>query len=241
MPLNIRILRSRVACAAAVLCVTGPGATAQAENVMFSGVEGSSNSSYAYLGAVMPMEGEQLGRGWYRKAVVSMIRYRFSSSERGAAEEVSGQMPGIEGGIGHAWTFGSRTVDLSATVGYRNIRISPFEPKDEKAGEFITFNPQLMAYTPIGGRFDADLIANYAFGLGSSFARLRAGFRPADRWRTGLESKHLKGDTYEVRTAGMFLSIPLTGTFTLDITAGKEKPRDDPSVHYGGIAFSSVF
>ena len=241
MTCTIRTLLSLTARLGAVVCAGSLSVAAQAENVVFSGAEGSSNSSYAYLGTVMPMEGETLGRGWYRKAVVNMIRYRFSSTERGPAEDIYGKVPGIEGGVGHAWQFGARTLDLSATVGYRNIRLSPFEPKDEKTGNVITLNPQLMAYTPLVGRFDADLLANYAFGIGSSFARLRTGFRPADGWRTGIETKRLKGDTYETHTAGAFIAIPLSDKFTLDITAGKEKPRDDPSVTYGGIAFSAVF
>ncbi|MFM8468042.1 MAG: cellulose biosynthesis protein BcsS [Oxalobacteraceae bacterium] len=216
-------------------------AMARAEDVVFSGVEGSSNGRYAYLGAVMPLEGEALGRGWYRKIVVSMIRYRFTSSDRGPLEDVLGSVPGIEGGVGHAWRFDARTLDLSASVGYRDIRLSPFEPSDERTGQVITLNPQLMAYTPLVGHVDADLIANYAFGLGSSFARLRAGFRPAERWRTGIEAKHLRGEHYETHAAGVFLAIPLSGKFTLELTAGKEKPRDDPSVSYGGMAFSAVF
>lgn len=229
------------ASAVAVAFALSLSSAAHAEHVVFSGAEGSSNSSYAYLGTVIPMEGEQLGRGWYRKAVISMIRYRYQSTERGDAEEVTGKIPGIEGGIGHAWQFGGRTLDLSATVGYRNIRLSPFEPKDEKTGNVITLNPQLMAYTRLSDRTDADLIANYAIGLGNSFARLRAGFRPAERWRTGIETKRLKGDSYEVRAAGVFISLPISDKLTMDITAGKEKPRDDPSASYGGIAFSAVF
>ena len=224
-----------------VICLGAVSPTVPADNVVFSGTEGSSNSSYGYLGTVMPMEGETLGRGWYRKVVFSTIRYRFSSTQRGPSEDIHGTVHGIEGGVGHAWQFGPRSLDVSATVGYRNIRLSPFEPRDEKTGSVVTLNPQLMAYTPLVGGFDADLIANYALGLGSSFARLRAGFRPAERWRTGIETKRLSGDNYETRAAGVFIAIPLSSKFTLDFTAGKEKPRDEPSVSYGGIAFSAVF
>ncbi len=234
-------LRSPAQCASMAIIMIALSTNAHAESVVFSGAEGPSNSSYAYLGTVIPMEGEQLGRGWYRKVVISMIRYRFQSTERGPAEDVNGRTPGIEGGIGYAWQFGTRTLDLSATVGYRNIHLSPFEPRNEKTGDVFTLNPQVMAYTPLAGAFDADLIANYSIGMGNSFARLRGGFRPAEGWRTGLETKHLKGDSYEIHTAGLFLAIPLTQKFTLEFTAGKEKPRDDPSVTYGGIAFSAVF
>lgn len=224
-----------------MLILASQPAHARSESVVFAGAEGSSNSSYAYLGTIMPMEGEQLGQGWYRKAVVSMIRYRYESTERGTTEEVSGRAPGVEGGLGYVRRFGERTLDLSGTVGYRNVSLHPFEPKDEKTGNVFTFNPQVMAYTPLGGRFDADLMASYAIGLGSSFARLRAGFKPAEGWRTGLETKRLEGRAYEIRTAGVFVSIPLSEKLRLDLNAGREKPRDDPSAGYGGISFSAVF
>ncbi len=214
---------------------------ANAENVVFAGTEGSSNSGYAYLGAIMPMEGSQLGRGWYRKGVISLIRYRYESTERGSTEEISGRVPGLEGGIGHVWKFDERTLDLSATAGYRHVGLRPFEPRDEKVGNVFTLNPQLMAFTPLGDRVDADLIANYAIGLGSSFARLRTGFRPASGWRVGVEAKRLEGRTYETRAAGVFVAKQLTEKLRLELTAGREKPRDDPSVSYGGVSFSTVF
>ena len=91
-------------------------ASAHAESVVFSGAEGSSNSSYAYLGTVIPMEGEQLGRGWYRKAVISMIRYRFQSTERGAAEDVNGRTTGIEGGFGQPLAIAISGSALSSRV-----------------------------------------------------------------------------------------------------------------------------
>ena len=215
--------------------------TARAESVVFSGAEGSAKGGYGYVGTVIPMAGEELGRGWYYKTVASMVHYHFESSDRGATEEVSGRSLGIEGGVGHAWQFGPRRLDLSATLGYRRIRLSPFEPRDEKTGDIITFTPQVMAYTPLAGAWDADLIANYSFGLGSSFVRLRGGFKPAEGWRAGVETKRLRGETYETHTGGVFLSVPLNKRVTLDMTAGREKPRDDPSVSYGGVAFVVVF
>lgn len=236
-----RCLRSFVSGTSIAAMAMTVSMTVHAERVVFAGAEGSSNGSYSYLGTVIPMAGEQLGRGWYHKAVISMIRYRFESTERGAAEDVNGRAPGIEGGLGHAWQFGARTFDLSATVGYRHIRLAPFEPREEKTGSVLTLNPQVIAYTPLPGKFDADLIANYSFGLGSSFARLRAGFKPTGGWRTGAETKRLRGDSYAINTGGVFLSVPLNKHVTLDFTAGKEKPRDEPAASYGGIAFSVVF
>ena len=56
-------LRSLAQCASTAVTMIALSSGANAESVVFSGAEGSSNSSYAYLGTVIPMEGEQLGRG----------------------------------------------------------------------------------------------------------------------------------------------------------------------------------
>lgn len=214
---------------------------ANAEAVVFGGAEGSTYSSYAYLGAVSPFENHSLGKGWYQKAIVSMIRYSYESTERGAATDVTGRVPGLEAGIGHAWQFDRQTLDLSASVGYRHVSLSPFDPRSEKTGSVVTLNPQLMAYTPLGGQFDVDLLANYTIGLGSSFARLRYGYKRHDGIRMGLEGKRLEGRNYAIEAMGAFVAIPVQDRITLELTAGSQRPRDQSAAAYAGVAFSLVF
>ena len=215
--------------------------TASAESVIFGGIEGSSAGSYSYFGGVTPFQGEQLGQGWYQKAVVSLNRYRYESTERGPAEEVNGRVPGIEAGIGRAWQKDQQTLDLSATVGYRHVSLTPFEPADEKTGSVFTLNPQLMASTPLVHKLDADLIANYSIGLSSSFARLRAGYQSDSGWRAGIEGKRLEGRNYLQQAAGVFVAVPLNDKLKLELNAGRIKPRDQDSASYAGVAFSMVF
>ena len=108
-------------------------------------------------------------------------------------------------------------------------------------GNILTLNPQLMAYTPLAGKVDADLIANYNMGLGSSFARLRSGYKQDTGVRFGLEAKRLEGRTYLTHMLGAFIAIPLQGKLTLELNVGREKPRDDDPATYAGIAFSTAF
>lgn len=233
------ILPALARLATIALCSTM--ASAHAETLVFGGAEGSRNSSYAYLGGVSPFDGNDLGRGWYKKTVLSMVRYSYESTEQGPVTEITGRVPGIEAGVGHAWQFEKQKLDLSATIGYRHVSLSPFDPKDEKTGSIITLNPQLIAYTPLTGKFDADLIANYAIGLGSSFARIRSGYQQDNGVRVGLEGKQLAGRTYSVHMLGAFVAIPLQGKLTLELNLGREKPKDEHSATYAGIAFSTAF
>ena len=227
-------------CLAAV-AVAGLAGTASAESVIFGGVEGSSAGSYGYLGGVTPFKGEQLGQGWYQKAVLSLNHYRYESTERGPTEEVNGRVPGIEAGIGRAWQKHQQTLDLSVTAGYRHVSLRPFEPADEKTGSVFTLNPQLMASTPLVHQLDADLIANYSIGLSSSFTRIRAGYQSDSGWRAGIEGKRLDGRNYLQQAAGVFVAIPLSDKLKMELNAGRLKPRDQESVSYAGVAFSVVF
>jgi len=225
----------------AAAAIIGLAERASAESVVFGAVESSSVSNYGLLGGVMPFQGEQLGRGWYHKAMISAINFNFESDDRGRPEEVRGRVRSVEAGLGHTWQLGERNLDLSASVGYRRAVFKPFVPTDESTGGTLTLTPQLMAYTPLAGKFDADVLANYAIGLDTGFARLRVGAKMNAGWRVGLEGKRLQGRSFLQQAAGAFVSIPLRDKLNLELTVGRVKPEDDPSATYAGMGFSVVF
>ncbi len=210
-------------------------------NVMFAGINGSSRSGYAYLGAITPMQGAELGMGPYGKAVLSWLNYRYNSSELGPVTEIDASGPGLELGGGYAWRDERGTLDLSATVGYRNLHVTPFVPADQKSGSVLTLNPQLAASTRLGSTADADLIANYSIGLGSSWARARIGTKPSGSWRAGVEAIFLDGRNYSIRQQGVFVSMPVDAGTAIEFSVGRSKPRDDNASAYAGIAFVRTF
>ena len=210
-------------------------------NVMFGGTQASSRSGYTYLGAIAPMQGSELGLGAYGKAIVSWLNYRYNSSELGPVTEIDTSGAGIEAGAGYAWRDERGTLDLSATIGYRDLHVTPFVPANQKSGGVLTLNPQLAASTRLGSTADADLIANYAIGLGSSWARARIGTRPSGTWRAGVEAVFLDGRNYSIRQQGVFLSLPIDAGMAIEFIVGRSKPRDDNASAYAGIAFSRNF
>lgn len=210
-------------------------------NVMFGGAQGSSRSGYTYLGAIAPMQGAEPGLGPYAKAVVSWLNYRYDSSELGSLTRIDASGPGLELGAGHAWRHERGTLDLSATLGYRNLHVTPFVPADQKSGSVLTLNPQLAASARLGSTTDADLIANYAIGLGSSWVRARVGARPYGSWRAGVEAIFVDGRNYGIRQQGVFLSMPVDAGMSIEFSLGRAKPRDDNASVYAGIAFVRNF
>lgn len=209
--------------------------------VVFGGAQAGPRNDFAYLGMVQPLPGAELGRGLYAKAVLSRLGYRYDSADNGPVTEVSARGPGIEIGGGHAWKHERSTIDLSATVGYRNLDVTPFVPSRQESGSVLTLNPQLSASTRLTDTVSTDLIANYAIGLGSSWARARVGTQPSGSWRAGVEAIFLDGRTYQTRQQGVFLSLPLDASSAVEISVGRSKPRDDAAGTYVAVGFSFTF
>ncbi|MEO0314059.1 MAG: hypothetical protein RI928_515 [Pseudomonadota bacterium] len=212
-----------------------------ADSVVFSGVEGSSSTTHAYLGFIMPTEGERLGEGWYSKFVVSSTAYVYQNSERGSVVDIDGKSNGIDAGVGRSWQFENSSVDLSATVGYRDVRLSPYAPTSDKAGNLLTLNPQLMLWRQLSHQVDTDLIANYATGTSSSFVRARIGMHPSESYRVGIEGKWIDGRNYQVKKQGLFVALKISEKLTLELNAGREEPDDRNTTTYAGIAIATAF
>lgn len=220
------------------------GAAAHAElptAVAFGGAQAGPRNDYAYLGMIQPLPGAELGRGLYAKAVLSRLGYRYDSADNGPVTEVNARGPGIEIGAGYTWKHEHSNIDLSATVGYRNLDVTPFVPSRQESGSVLTLNPQLSALTQLTDNVSADLIANYAIGLGSSWARARVGTQPSGNWRAGVEAIFLDGRTYQTRQQGIFLSLPLDASSALEISVGRSKPGDDAAGTYVAVGFSFTF
>ena len=228
---------------AIVLGLSTASAVALAElpmAVVFGGAQAGPRNDFAYLGMIQPLPGTQLGNGAYGKAMLSWLDYRYDSDEAGPLTEVRSRGPGIEFGAGYAWRYGRGTVDLSATAGYRDLRVAPFVPRRQEVGSVLTLNPQLSASIQLNDRVSADLIANHAIGLGSSWARTRLGMQPSGSWRAGMEAIFLHGRNYQTRQHGVFISVPLDARRSLEFSIGRSEPRGEATGTYlaAGVAFT---
>ena len=219
--------------------LTGP--YAQAESVIFSGFEGSSSTSHGYLGFIMPLTKKQQTNDWYKKFIISSTAYSYQNNEQGSDVNINGRSNGLDAGLGRTWRSRSAVADLSATLGYRDVKLSPYAPASDKAGNLLTLNPQLLLWSELGSGIDADLLATYATGTASSFVRARIGMRPQDSYRVGIERKWLNGRNYAVGKTGLFVAFKISPTSHLELNAGREDPEGLRSVPYAGIAISTSF
>jgi hypothetical protein len=223
------------------LLVSQPCKAENNNNLVIAGLQASSKSTYAFSTAIVPFGDAKLGQGWYQKAGLSWLTYRYDGTLNSDTREVSAKAPGIEAGIGHMWNNEDSRLDLSATLGYRHIEISPFTPAGDRDGNVFILNPQIQASRQFNSSIDAELLANYAIGLGSSFTRMRLGWKPVAGWRTGLEGIWQEGKNYRITQQGLFLSKTLASGVTLEINAGQAKPQNDSASAYIGLSFASTY
>ena len=225
---------------AILIALTSPSLRAQ-DQLIIAGIQGSSQSSYSYLGLIQPLEKSTLGKGWYRKILISHLTYRYLQTNPNTGITIHATAPGIEGGFGHAWSGTPWSIDLSATVGYRNISLSPISPAaDDKGGIFI-LNPQIQARYQFTEKLDADLLANHSLGQGNTYARERLGWRLASGMRIGPELIQVNGKTYHNTQAGLFASMPLANSWTVELSAGRSHSQTLGNATYGGIGIAKVF
>ena len=211
------------------------------DKLIIAGIQGSSQSSYSYLGLIQPLEKSELGKGWYRKFLISHLTYRYLQTNPNTGMNINATAPGIEGGFGHAWSGHRWSVDLSATLGYRNISLSPISPAADDKGGIFTLNPQIQARYQFTEKLDADLLANHSLGQGNTYARERLGWHLASGTRIGPELIQVNGKTYHNTQMGFFASMPLANSWTLELNAGRSHSQTLGNATYGGIGIAKVF
>ena len=86
-----------------LIALTSPILRAE-DKLIIAGIQGSSQSSYSYLGLIQPLEKSTLGKGWYRKILISHLTYRYLQTNPNTGININATAPGIEGGFGHAWS-----------------------------------------------------------------------------------------------------------------------------------------
>jgi hypothetical protein len=223
-----------------IILELGLCSSSYAEPVLaIAGSQYSANSTYSYVGFVQPLKNAELGSGWYRKVFTSYLTYNYKDSASGS--EIKASAPGIEGGFGHAWKAEKWNIDLSATLGYRHINLSPFAPINDKKGNVITLNPMVQARYRFNQKLDFDIIATHSLGHSNSYSRERLGWTSSSGMRFGPELIQAIGSNYHNSQYGVFAGIPLKNGTWFELSTGRSQARDGGSSAYIAIGLAKVF
>ncbi|WP_157271545.1 cellulose biosynthesis protein BcsS [Azohydromonas aeria] len=213
----------------------------EAAPLAIAGVQASALGGYGYLGVIQPFAGAKLGEGWFHRTVASWLTYRYDATPGGTAQRVHARAPGLDFGLGRAWSAPDWGVELSAGVGLRHTRLRPDDPGNDARGTQWAFTPQLIARRQFTPALDGDLIASYSAGPNSRFLRARLGARAgASGWRLGGEGLLSSGPEYRQVGVGLFGARFFDSGLALELSAGRLRSREGREEPYVAIGVAKA-
>jgi len=217
--------------------------TAAAEVLGLTGVNGSEESLYAYIGAIIPIN-STLGEEGFRVRLWGAYQdYEYDGKLTGGptGTKTSFDADGFEGdlSIGYQWNFQSMRVSAYAGVALRDIDVSPDDPASDIEDDDVGARLQLEINPQLSNNIDAALIGTYTVVFDSYWVRGRPGYTFTNGLKFGPEIVVMGDDDYDKQRYGAFLSEIKFANINVSVNGGYED--GDDSGAYAGISLSTVF
>jgi hypothetical protein len=209
------------------------------ENVVLTGLEASRDQQYAYLGAVLPLSGSQLGQGWVQRYWLDYNAYRY---EKLPLQYIDTQVTAVEAALGYQQSSAHSWWGVYLGARYADTRFEPDDPDNADGGKQWRAKLQLEGETELGAGWRINGIASHLLGDANYWARLRLQTTLANQWHIGPEVI-VQGDAnYSAYRVGAFLgNIKLGETSALTLKAGVSQSDADPASMYLGAEFYIPF
>jgi hypothetical protein len=200
--------------------------------IALTGVEASRDKQYAYLGAVLPWPGTELGQGWVQRYWLDYDAYRYEKLPR---QYIDTRVTGVEAALGYQQ--GGATGWWAAYLGarYADTRLSPNDPDNDNADRQWRAKLQFEGETALSKDWRINGIVSHLAGDPNYWLRLRAQTTLERQWHIGPEII-VQGDAYySAFKLGVFVgNILLDQTSALTLRAGLGQTEADPVSLYLG-------
>jgi len=227
-------LVSRIARTAILLPFLFTG-VAQADVLGIAGVSAGDDSTYAYVGGVIPTNGDLSKDGYLIRLWAFGQEFEY---ERTTLSDVDADGGGFEIAIGHQWK--RQDTDFTVYLGLvdRNLDTSPEDPLSKADGHSTGVKLQVELTHELTSQWNFNGMASYVGGddFDDSWLRLRAGHKWKGNMRVGPELTHVNGPDYDNTRLGAYVSGIALGSVNLDLSGGAEEHGG-----YIGVSFSKVF
>ena len=218
--------------------------SATAEVLGLAGVNGSDASTYAYIGAIIPINSNLGEQGFRIKLWGNYQDFDYDGKlvggPTGTTTSFNGDGFGGQAALGYQWNFASTKITGYAGVVFRDIDISPDDPASDTEDDDVGARLQLEINHQLNNNLDASIIGSYTAVIDSYWVRIRPGYKFNNGLKFGPEVIALGGDDFDKQKYGVFLSGIKLGNIGVTLSAGAEKDSGDTDL-YGGISLSTVF
>jgi hypothetical protein len=147
-------------------CLSG---SAAAESLFLGGAEASSDTQYAFIAAIVPFPGSNLGSGFVQRYWLEGLKYEYESNDR----VIEAEADGAEAAIGYQKAHAGGYVAGYLGAYYKDTELSPDDPTARVRGAQLRARTQLEADQKLGSLWRVNAIASYVLVQESYWSRLR--------------------------------------------------------------------
>jgi hypothetical protein len=213
-------------------------ATAQ-ERIVLAGAEASADSRYAYLGLVLPLPGQHLGRGLVQRYWLDYVGYRY---EKDPLQDVDAKVGGGEAAVGYQHSEARGWWGAYLGARYADTRLKPDDPGNDDEGGRWRAKLQLEGDAAIGTGWRVNGIVSHLIGDDNFWARLRVQTALDNGLNVGPEFVAQGDANYRAYKVGGYVgNIRLGPDSALTVKGGISKPEDDAASLYAGAEFYLPF
>ena len=211
-------------------------ASAQADVLGLAGISAGDDSTYAYVGAVIPTNGDLSKSGYLVRLWGFAQEFEYDRSAN--LRDVDADGGGVEIAIGHQWVRPNTRFTAYLGIVDRNLDTSPEDPLSKADGHNTGLKVQLEVTHKLTDQWNFNGMGSYVGGddFDDSWLRLRAGKKWRGSLRVGPEFTYVDGPDYDNSRLGIFVSGISLGSVNLDLSGGAEDGGA-----YIGVGLSKVF
>lgn len=223
------------ACIALALTVSAGAmgiSSSHAGELYLAGGNTGPNSDYAFTGAIVPLPGGQLGKGFAVRVWGDYLDYSYlSGTRRITATGFGGALAGVYQ-LSGTWGW----ANLSAGATFRNTRLSASDPSNREAGAHTYFNGQVDGAYNLNASWRLRGLANYIPVTHDYFVQTGIDRLVLEWLRLGIGPTFQGGHDYREISGGVIAYIRLGHGFEVAPSVGVAHTSAGETGPYGAIS-----
>jgi hypothetical protein len=206
---------------------------AEADTLYLGGLSGSTTHSYyGFLGAIIPLPDNDLGKGWAVKLWGDGLGYRYGTGlGRTAASAWGGEVAAVYQFSGD-WGW----ANLSAGVQLRNTRLSPDDPTNDARGTRASLKVQADGAYNLDDAWRLRGLASYATTASAYYVDGDIDARLMPGLRLGVELRNQGDRTFRQTAAGAIAFVQASDHLEIGASAGFSHDQGEDGL-YAGLTF----
>lgn len=216
----------------ATMLVTSAAPRAEGEVLALAGGEAGESSSYAYAGAIVPIE--HGGQGWAARFWGDRTAYSYQSN----GHDVDAEAYGGEAALAYRWNGDWGYASASAGVRYRDTELSPNDPGNESEGGHTDVAVATNGRAHVSEDYDVTWNASHEIDQQNTFARAGVDREVGSNWRVGVDATRVSGRDYGETKVGLTSETRLNDKTSFSARAGAARSDDGEEGGYVGLGLA---